>query len=1254
MKRCRIMAVSLCAARILPNVGSRDAQVFAGSIRTRSTQMSREQRAVPLMPRGLSQPMLDQLADALGHEKPTAVSVLRQRAKMPGARGRRESAVAGAIFHLVADLLDQGWDVSIHRDRVFIMPPDATPVAGESVEQVKSRLRASLQSRRDAQLSDPAVRSFIRRMERPVEFSGRKVSVLNLIDDGHDLASQLRDVALLPPSERPAALRRVVSPAIEVATADTMCRHTGLPLLDIWRYFRHSWSLEYRPTPGRTLFLILRNCARPFAPVMGIAALANAVPQLGVRDRWVGWTTAKLTEQLESRPEEWPSLREALLRTLRDAKASIRVDDLLIEVGEAAGPELERRLLSIAREAEVLRARELKRRQARLDSGEALESLRRLPTDAEGATDWRTASEAPLYRRKRASTLADILMAERVIRDTSIDGTVIARSLTASEELRRAVSRAMREVRKVGLASRLLELNVCGAIPPYNELLVGKLVALSIASREVSEWYQERYRCQVSEIASQMAGREVVRTPVICAVSTTSLYGVAASQYNRLRVDVEDGTSRGNLNWQDLGLSEGFGTAHLSRETLAALRKVSIETVGNRSVNNVFGEGTSPRLRQVREALAHLGIDPSCILKHRSQRRVYGLELFPGGLRALRMNDVATPTLFPFHAIVSAWRDRWLLPRLAKKEILERIFAFRPSHLSTKLHVSSREQLALFRDESPSHRNMPTMTRDSAIRSGTTTTQPQADLVQALYRATGAVADHHDQATVELLHIPTAADAFVLEQARAGKIVFVTGNPGDGKTHLLRRHEKELEAAGVRVCLDANEQTEEDLCSLVEYSLGSSHGTAIAINQGILLDLLRHARARPWSKEVSDQLLSPYEYISLAESTERTGGADSERGRDMVADERMLVVDLTLRNNLGPSVVERALAKILTLSAGCPLCSEGSCPGVFNVERLKQPDISKQVVRLLDQVARTGVHATMRDLQAFMSFLVFGGRRCDQEAGHMTPLPYWTNAFNDGVGPLFDAVRKFDPIRQPSPLLDDLLWRNADQDRDWLVAYDEPRATAEPLSTRLVSFTSRKRRALFEHREAGRLFEVAGEPMDRLFAELSSGRGNRVRTLVRMLNRFFDKDEERDDALFLWVTHRYDARASRYAAFAVSVLASSLEIAVPTLPHRIARAFPDYRPDHVLLRFKGNTGSKALRFDRDFISALKAADEGLPSTFRRGEPESRIAGFYDHLAKSAWGDAVAESMMKVRFVDIDTGSNLGLTVDIARCDYQRD
>ncbi|MCC6874258.1 MAG: DUF4338 domain-containing protein, partial [Sandaracinaceae bacterium] len=758
-----------------------------------------------------------------------------------------------AAVLVLADLARQGWEVFLDGGEVWVSAVEGQVGAAERVEEAKGRVRETLRAFRDLQLSDPAVRAFLRAMEQPRVFHGGRVSILDLVDDGHEVAMRLGDASRLPPSERARALESIVRPVIQVAAPDAVCEHTGLGLYDIWRYFRHTWSLEYRPTPGRSLAFLVRNAARPHAPVMGIASIANAALQLKVRDDWIGWSTAEVVSALRAHPEGWSEQRAELLSAARLARAQVRDDDLLRSAGKAQGEELERRLWAIAAAARADRARGLEQRSARIKQGEQVGSLRALPLDGKGGVDWRAASERPLFVAKRAETLANLLFAIRMIEELPEDPRRAAEIVSARKDARRALTVAAREVRKVGLSSRLLDVNVCGAVQPYRDLLVGKLVALAMASREVTQAYRERYRGQPSEIASQLAGRPISREPDICLLTTTSLYGAAASQYNRLKVDValaRGGTSR--VHWRDLGLTEGWGTTHFSEPTVAAFRQLVVLVRGRRTVNNQFGEGQSPRLRQVREGLEILGLDPEVYLRHRHSRRVYGLELAPGARDVLRLNRAAASERPPFDAIARAWRERWLDKRAQRADVRRRVAEQGPRSVRAELSAPERgPQMELF--------SRATISARSVVEwEGMMAEQSNPALIQGLYRSLGACADHHSDATVALLHVATPIDDVIRERA-AGRVLFVTGNPGDGKTHVLRRLAPDLKAARVEVCLDATERPNDELIEQIQQALRSrTRGLAIAINEGILVQLLRTAAELPWSAGVRRQLMSPF------------------------------------------------------------------------------------------------------------------------------------------------------------------------------------------------------------------------------------------------------------------------------------------------------------------------------------------------------------------------------------------------------------
>lgn len=93
----------------------------------------------------------------------------------------------------------------------------------------------------------PSVCALLQRTEaRRNRIGAGKACILDLIDNGAQLAIEFRAANALPASERDAALTRIIDPVSEVCEAGARRRDTGLPLNDSWRYFRHVWAHEYR------------------------------------------------------------------------------------------------------------------------------------------------------------------------------------------------------------------------------------------------------------------------------------------------------------------------------------------------------------------------------------------------------------------------------------------------------------------------------------------------------------------------------------------------------------------------------------------------------------------------------------------------------------------------------------------------------------------------------------------------------------------------------------------------------------------------------------------------------------------------------------------------------------------------------------------------------------------------------------------------------------------------------------------------
>lgn len=580
---------------------------------------------------------------------------------------RRWSSTPGmrrvcAVCLILADLFDQDWLIRVSGGKIYAIPAEARADKTYDGKEHKARLRRTLRIGRDRQLREPSVRGFLNAMER-----GRKKSVLHLIDDGNDLARQL-----IKTSNGIDDLNSVIDPEIVVCDKGEIDDITGMAYLDIWRYFRHTWTLEYRPTPGRTLPIIIRNKARPNRPVIGIALLASPVMRLHQRDDWFGWSLSAWIDRLRDEKQDSVKWYNELHSVLEAALAGIRYDDLMSK--DAFDDPSQDDVFLLERQAAGADARRI-RLLEEVEAGEKASYLSRgAVKEACEDTDWEAASLDPLFVKKRAELLAQLLDGRRHLNAASSikqDRTKLLKYFVEGPG-RQALGLVAREHLKSIVSTDLMDVAICGAIQPYNELLGGKLVALLLTSAEVQAAYKARYASQAGIIASQMAGRPVVKKSELRFLTTSSLYGNAgSSQYNRLKVLAKNHQELSeDVVWSPIGKTQGFGSVHLSTQTVESLREVSIEFHGARRINSRFGEGTNPRMRQIREGLEALGMEGDQVLAHATPRILFGCRLPQG-------HSVSNLT--------RAWIRRWLIGRLERLDICDRLFGLGPQSVADEL-----------------------------------------------------------------------------------------------------------------------------------------------------------------------------------------------------------------------------------------------------------------------------------------------------------------------------------------------------------------------------------------------------------------------------------------------------------------------------------------------------------------------------------------------------------------------------------------
>lgn len=574
---------------------------------------------------------------------------------------------------VLCDLRAQGWEIRVHNDAIEIRAPEEAA----DFMQEKARIRAGLLVERDQQLNLPSVRRFIQAMERRrLGPTGQWVSVFSLMRDGRDLADQLRRVREIPSeAAKSEALRRIIRPYIQVVD-DSTCPYTGIKLKDIWRYFRHTWVSPHNNLPGRNVWFLIRDAAVDHHPVIGIAALGSAVVQLRIRDEWIGWARERFIERLRENPtDEWACWID---QRLEEQLADIYADDLF-----------ERGLLTddwVARPSpECIRALRELAKEAR-ETHRLYGSAREHKGISEDATpiNWEERARTHLFLSKRAATLADILEDRWVLQNngfTEPAGEFLAKTLRRAPA-RKAIGRILRRTKAAHVGIDMLDITVCGSVPPYNHILGGKLVSLLLTSPEVRAAYEQRYGDRPSVIASSMAGRAVHRPPRLVLLGTTSLYGVGSSQYNRLRMPAENvgGIPGAEIRYVELGVTEGYGSFHFSSETLNEIRILYAQTGNGRRVKHIFGEGANPRMREVREALDRVGLPSDRLLRHGSSRVVYAIPLATNFRDVLIAQSSSPEYIIPgdqptdrTQAIVDYWIERWLSKRIQNDHLLDAV-----------------------------------------------------------------------------------------------------------------------------------------------------------------------------------------------------------------------------------------------------------------------------------------------------------------------------------------------------------------------------------------------------------------------------------------------------------------------------------------------------------------------------------------------------------------------------------------------------
>lgn len=606
-----------------------------------------------------------------------------------------------AVWFLFRDLIRASWKACYRNGVIYMSLPtlNGTDMHDTTSPEVKALLRSWMSESRHERLV--GYTDFINRMENP---GTNKQSIAALIADGDELEKRIKRV-----HTGEIAIEAAVQPYLQLVRENDRDVFTGLKTSEIWRYFRLTWSTPVETTPGRTMQYLIRDAAHPMHAVMGIASLENCAVQITCRDDYIGWNQKAFIERIvtvdnDRAKEEF----KQLLVYLEDGIDGIDYSELCtaMVVKNPTDTDIQL-LLDEASNAEQNR-QQLLRNEVEGDVDDIEKSeLGSISIDAERA----------LYRRKRAEQLARLLSAKKAIRDliNAENFNEIWIDFCKSETGNSAIRGALVAQKTKHIGSSMMELNVCGAIPPYNEILGGKLVALLATSPQVIHDYKERYADKASEIASRLKGMPVCRPADLVYVGTTSLYYVGSSQYNRLKMPGSIFNTDFDIVWKKLGMTIGFGTMHISKATTMSLTEATSD--GFNRINHVFGEGASPKMRlltmSIRELLESTNEDSKDFSKHAMSRIVYGACLAENTFDYL-LGKESKPKYYTDMAdyvsgtqkIIDFWRNRWLKSRLNYEPIYRRIRDFDKQGFLVSNQIDEDEEWSFSKLEEVPH--MPT------------------------------------------------------------------------------------------------------------------------------------------------------------------------------------------------------------------------------------------------------------------------------------------------------------------------------------------------------------------------------------------------------------------------------------------------------------------------------------------------------------------------------------------------------------------
>ncbi len=412
------------------------------------------------------------------------------------------------------------------------------------------------------------------------------------------------------PLPREAALRFLSEMRLRLAVVSG----DNSPLADVFRLGVTTWSMPYRGREGRARRFVAVGRVGGFEVPIGLLEVGDDAPLNPVRDRVCGFGYAPNGATANEGFESWLSSNPQGPEVLADRLASIRAMLLPCAPFDAAAPlaELEANLPGIW-----------------------------------AAGLGRSGPREEVHVKKRITYLARLVAGESAFRRREVVGP--------------GARDGLRVLRDITIPRIQVEATVCGALPPFNEILGGKLVAALLVHPDV----RSVVSADLGEITLGVfrpAVKGLLPPHGAVLVTTRGLYSGHSAMYNNVRLPGIAGAVR----VRHAGYTSGSTTSLLGDQTARLAERVMSFVGGAHVISREYGSGGAKRQRTIERAASRIGLPPS-VIHPKLRRPVYVAPLVANLPGVALTNALPSWVIDPDRTAdeycadaLDEWRRRWL------------------------------------------------------------------------------------------------------------------------------------------------------------------------------------------------------------------------------------------------------------------------------------------------------------------------------------------------------------------------------------------------------------------------------------------------------------------------------------------------------------------------------------------------------------------------------------------------------------------